>query len=363
MDRSPLGQLLVQWGCIGPDQLARALEAQRHSKRRIGALLVEHGDLTQKELAQVLSFQLTLPCVTLGNLTASFDLRHTVPRALAVAHRLVPVFKRGESDGPQLLYVATDDPTNETALAACARESGMTVRPMVASHEDVSRALEALHGVPATDWPKATPVAPRSKPTRPTPPAEEPVSLDDDLHLLDDVVDEDELDDDIDFDGVDAGSSSRAASTPVRMAVLAPVAERSTAIPPSLRGTSDHVTVPAPDSARLEADAAPAAPRPLLVLGASPRFVERLESLLDVQELPVVRVTLGSVRQSARELGPIALVVMEEVYAFDRTALNTLALEVGAPLVVWSDDVDVESLQTVVLAAQNRRAAQRRAAH
>lgn len=55
-----IGQLLVAGEYIMPQDLAFALEHQRHSKERIGEILVSMGALNRKDLDIVLSMQKVL---------------------------------------------------------------------------------------------------------------------------------------------------------------------------------------------------------------------------------------------------------------------------------------------------------------
>ena len=55
-----IGRLLVAGGYIMPQDLAFALEHQRHSKERIGEILVSMGALDRKDLDIVLSMQKVL---------------------------------------------------------------------------------------------------------------------------------------------------------------------------------------------------------------------------------------------------------------------------------------------------------------
>jgi hypothetical protein len=56
----PIGQLLVVGEYIVPQDLAFALEHQRHSKEPIGEILVRMGALDRKDLDIVLSMQKVL---------------------------------------------------------------------------------------------------------------------------------------------------------------------------------------------------------------------------------------------------------------------------------------------------------------
>jgi hypothetical protein len=52
---------------------------------------------------------------------------------------------------------------------------------------------------------------------------------------------------------------------------------------------------------------------------------------------------------------PLAIVVTDDVYAFDRHGLNGLALDSGAVLVVWSDDLEAGQLEPLLKSALRRR--------
>ncbi len=56
----PIGQLLVVGEYIVPQDLEFALEHQRHSKERIGEILVRMGALDRKDLDMVVSMQRVL---------------------------------------------------------------------------------------------------------------------------------------------------------------------------------------------------------------------------------------------------------------------------------------------------------------
>lgn len=55
-----LGEMLVHFGVIEADQLERALEARRGSRRRIGEILVQQGATSAEEIARALAYQARL---------------------------------------------------------------------------------------------------------------------------------------------------------------------------------------------------------------------------------------------------------------------------------------------------------------
>jgi type IV pilus assembly protein PilB len=97
------------------------------------------------ELAQLLSNQMSCPWISLAHLDIAEEVLATLPRELALAHAVVPVHLR-ETATTRVLYVATDDPTDDVALAKCCEAAGMAVRPMVAVFGEVRAALARHYG-------------------------------------------------------------------------------------------------------------------------------------------------------------------------------------------------------------------------
>ena len=142
-----IGQLLVQSGVLSEAALAEVLERQKADRRRLGDLLAERNLVEPRRLAQILSYQLSCPWLSLSNVDLARDLIALVPRDLAIKHTLVPVHLR-EKNGTTYLYVATHDPTDEPALAEVAEAVKMPVRPMVAITYEIRQALTRYYGAP-----------------------------------------------------------------------------------------------------------------------------------------------------------------------------------------------------------------------
>ncbi|MBX3229035.1 MAG: hypothetical protein KIT84_01755 [Labilithrix sp.] len=178
MSKKPLriGELLVQSGVLTEAALADVLERQKADRRRLGDLLAERNLVEPRRLAQILSYQLSCPWLSLTNVDLPKALLELVPRDLAIEHTLVPVHLR-EKNGTTFLYVATHDPTDEVALAAVADAVKMPVRPMVAITFEIRQALTRYYGAPAPSLTTApiafkppAPPAPHQKPAPPKPP-------------------------------------------------------------------------------------------------------------------------------------------------------------------------------------------------
>lgn len=143
-----LGELLVGAGLLAQSDLDAVLR-EKDPRQKIGRALVERGLVSEQQLTQALSQLLSVPWVSLYHIEFSRQLLDRVPRELAERFGLVPIFVRNVRGQGETLYVATDDPTNEAALAEVSRVSGLPTRPMIASTSDI-QAIVQVHYAPST---------------------------------------------------------------------------------------------------------------------------------------------------------------------------------------------------------------------
>jgi type IV pilus assembly protein PilB len=144
--RVRLGELLVTANIISRGQLEEALSIQKGDGRRLGKILVEQGFVTETQVTQILSQQLSVPWVSLHHIDFSRQLLDLVPEELAERHCLVPIFVRRVRGLGETLYVAMDDPTDEAAQRAVAEYAALPVRTMIAPPTDIRAAIRAYYG-------------------------------------------------------------------------------------------------------------------------------------------------------------------------------------------------------------------------
>ena len=144
--RVRLGDMLALAGIVSTTDIEEALAIQKGSGRRLGEVLVSLGKVTEHQLAQVLSNQLSIPWVNLHHVDFSRELLNLVPADLAEKAAIVPVYVRKVRHHGDTLFVATDDPLNEAALALVSTHVGMPVKPMVAGSSDLRGAVRAYYG-------------------------------------------------------------------------------------------------------------------------------------------------------------------------------------------------------------------------
>lgn len=138
-------------GRVSVEQLESALAHQKTTGRRLGETLIELGHVSDEAVAQTLSEQLSVPWVTLGRVDFSRELLNLVSAELASKWLLVPIYVRSvrkdRKTYEQTLFVATDDPLNEAALAEVASHTGMAVKAMVASATELRSVIRIYYGI------------------------------------------------------------------------------------------------------------------------------------------------------------------------------------------------------------------------
>jgi len=144
--RVRLGELLVEAQIITREQLAEILELQKRDGRRLGTLLIERGFVSETQVTQILSQQLSVPWVSLYHIDFSRQLLNLVPRETAERYGLVPIFVRRVRGLGETLYVAMDDPSDESAQKEVAQYSGLAVRAMIAPPSDIRSAIRVYYG-------------------------------------------------------------------------------------------------------------------------------------------------------------------------------------------------------------------------
>ena len=154
-NRERIGDMLVAAGLITSSQLDEALSAQRETRLPIGKQLVAMHYVSEVQLTQLLSHQLSVPWVSLDRVEFSEELLARVPAELAERFSVMPIYVRTVRHQGATLYIAMDDPTQEEALRRVSIASGLPVKPMIASPSDIRRAIDVHYFGGTAEEPEA----------------------------------------------------------------------------------------------------------------------------------------------------------------------------------------------------------------
>ncbi|MFO0590746.1 MAG: hypothetical protein U0441_24595 [Polyangiaceae bacterium] len=157
--RLRLGQLLVDARLITQEALDDVLAAQKRDGRRLGTLIVERGYISEVQLTQILSHQLSVPWVSLLKIEFSRQLLNLVPREIADQYCVLPIYVRRPRGQGDTLYIAMEDPTNEEAIRSVSAHSGIPVRPMIAPPSDIRSAIRAYYGLSTAETEPPPPIS------------------------------------------------------------------------------------------------------------------------------------------------------------------------------------------------------------
>jgi hypothetical protein len=145
MSRLRIGELLVKAGLLTPEEVEEALRAQQIYGGRLGTNLVEHGLVSETDLAAVLGRQLGVPVITREALAdVPPPVIALVPASVAERFATVP-FQHDEARDRVLLAMA--DPTNLQLSDEIQFALGRRVLLHLGPEIVVARALEKYYGV------------------------------------------------------------------------------------------------------------------------------------------------------------------------------------------------------------------------
>src|SRR3989344_5600668 len=138
--RFRLGDLLVQDALISTEQLEQALSEQRSSGRKLGQVLIDHGWITEAQIAKAVARQLRAPYIDLVHFPIRPELAQTLPEAHA--RRLHAIVLE---DTPSGLMVGMADPTDIYAYDEIGRLLRRSIDMAVVTDSHLQAALDRVY--------------------------------------------------------------------------------------------------------------------------------------------------------------------------------------------------------------------------
>jgi type IV pilus assembly protein PilB len=142
----PLGQLLLEENIITQAQLSEALSRQKVMKKRLGEVIIDLGYVSEKDMLQTLAKRLKVDFVENPMLMIDFDVVRLVPESFARKHEIFPLFLRLGT-----LTIATNDPLDFSCLEDLSMITGLEVKTVISSRQDVNRAIDRAYRRSNTD--------------------------------------------------------------------------------------------------------------------------------------------------------------------------------------------------------------------
>jgi HD-like signal output (HDOD) protein len=145
MVKRRIGELLVSDGLLSETQLADALAQQKRLGGRIVENLIALEFIDPETFLNFLSRQPGIASIDLLNYVIPDSVITIIPREFALRHEVLPLDKMGDT-----LTVGMACPLDSQTLKELQEITGLKVKPLLVSMDDVRQALRRYHEPPAT---------------------------------------------------------------------------------------------------------------------------------------------------------------------------------------------------------------------
>jgi type IV pilus assembly protein PilB len=140
MGRTLLGRMLKDAGLLSDEQLHTAIAHQGRWGCRLGEALVDLRIVRPADLLAVLSMQLGVPAIHIGDRAISPATLKRLPYAFIATRRVLPLAVVSVH-GRERLAVAIATPDDLRVAADAAFAAGMPVEPVLVMKDDLDRAI------------------------------------------------------------------------------------------------------------------------------------------------------------------------------------------------------------------------------
>jgi len=138
-----IGQILVDLGFIGDEQLQMLLEEQEQRPGELlGQIAVSMGLINEDQLTQALAEQMGMQVINLSDITVPPEVLNHVTEPMAQLYHIVPVSFRDDT-----LTVAMCEPQKLSILDELRSFLGYDVRGVVTTEQDITKALSRYYAV------------------------------------------------------------------------------------------------------------------------------------------------------------------------------------------------------------------------
>lgn len=129
-----LGDMLVAENLVTLDKIDKAYQLQSSTGKRLGAILIEKGWVSEIDLLKVLGKQLGIPYIYLRQGLWDPCTVKLIDKDICQRLKVLPLFKVNKR-----LFIATSDPQDLRALDEIKHRTGLAIKPVLAKNEDIVR--------------------------------------------------------------------------------------------------------------------------------------------------------------------------------------------------------------------------------
>jgi type IV pilus assembly protein PilB len=137
LSRRKLGELLVETGLLGSDQLAEALKAQKEDGKRLGEILIELKFISEEEMAFALAMQLKIPYIDLKDYPVHTGVLESIPKEISNKFKCVAIELKNN-----ILNVAMADPLDLHMIKDLQFITGYNIQPSISTPSQIMDVLQ-----------------------------------------------------------------------------------------------------------------------------------------------------------------------------------------------------------------------------
>ena len=134
-----LGEMLVYYKIITPEQLEEGLKIQKNMVKRIGETLIDLGRVTQDEINWVLGKQLDLPYVQVNIGNIDIQLSKNISEDTLRKFKAIPIMELNDE-----LVIAMADPTDEEAIEVIKEVTKRKLKYVLASFKNIDETINQI---------------------------------------------------------------------------------------------------------------------------------------------------------------------------------------------------------------------------
>ena len=136
MERTKLGEMLLDANMLSDEQLASAVAMQEEVGGKLGHLIVKLGFIEEEVLANFIASQQGLEIADLTNLIIPETLVQKIPEKVIREHEVIPIsFKDG------VITLAMSDPTDYNAIEEIQFLTGNRIETVLSTRSSILRAM------------------------------------------------------------------------------------------------------------------------------------------------------------------------------------------------------------------------------
>lgn len=140
-----LGELLIEQSIITEAALKEALGEQKVTRQRLGDILVEKGFAAAEQINRAIASQMETEVANISDYIILPEVISLVKEEDVRKFKVMPLFKSED-----ILYVAMANPNDVFAIDQLQRQSGLKIKSLLASEENLAWAIEQYYEASGT---------------------------------------------------------------------------------------------------------------------------------------------------------------------------------------------------------------------